>query len=373
MTSIKTRTELSPDGHGYIAIVTKDGAEIYESNEVHPKDGIFADPTDAETHAAAWAKAHEGLEDFAAQTVDARMRLVGPNTRELYQEAHADDTLAAKMRKAAKNLSNDASARRTFAARLAMEADQPRVEIAWKTHSDPASVELVEVGGAWSEEFTPSTEDDERQLEIPGTAWTMSDDLASIVGRGSVTIKTEGGVVKISLGSEHVLTTPGELTLEQAEAPLRLVPAPFKPPAMGAVSEQVLRDRISYVESGATLLGLLRLERDRPKPRKRVLAMIEKAIEDHDDPRVLDDLTAIHEDRPPAVFVPDLAAAALMSAPVDAPARVLEQLVPECCDVAVLADLLQDEIDDGERSRDEVADALRARLAELGGDQEAAG
>lgn len=365
---IEAKTEPSEDGHGYVAVVKINNKIVYNSESKFAQKGVFEDVHDAQAHADAWALAEQ---DYTPRIDDLRQdrrnRYAG-EVLVLTREA-ADDLVAAdKHRKAAKMATENAAARGERVKLLAHATENPRVRIEWDRKTSDG-VKLVVEASEWDSPFEPDLPEDDGQLSLPQVNWKISEidgELTAAIGYGRVEIEVVDGEIRIKLGAdEHriaAVVTGKVVHFQQRASTTSSKPVEIK---MGKLKDKQLRERIARLTRAETLLGLYALELERPKPRAKVLAALDDLAADHPNMQLAVDMSGLSDGRPSTGVKPDRAAAALVSLSGVPEIRDLEQLVPLCEDPIVINDLLDDERERGEQSRDEVEEVLRQRLAEL--------
>jgi len=378
MSTIEALVEPSEDGHGFLALVKRGGKVVYNSRSKFGKPGIFDGESQALQHAEAWAECERQIDERTeAVATDRKMRLAG-ELIVLESQEHEDRTLAGKLKTAAKTAEANADARNDRGKALARHAQRPRLRIDWDRKS-PESVKLQIEESAWDAPFVPETIDldEDQQLSLPGTNWQIShvDGVVSrAIGHGRVELVVSDGKITIKLGAqEHTIvgtlagvlehTETRESTAKTEDGPAKGNAKPVQTKS-GKLGDKSLRERLPHLTRAETLLGIYVLESERKKPRERVLKALQAEASTHDDPRLLSDMDCVDENRTLQIK-PDRAAAALATAAGEIAVNVLEQLVPACGDPVVIGWLLDEELERGEASRDEVVPVLRERLAEL--------
>jgi hypothetical protein len=377
--TIESVIEPSTDGHGYIAIVKRDGKKIYESDNKHGRAGVFDSESLAQEHADAWADCERRMASEVERLKAARRGRFSGEVIVLKSQAHEQIKLANDLKKSAKTAEDNADKCEERIEELAQHAERPKVQIHWDRRS-AGSVKLQAMESAWDEPLVLE-EIDEQQMSLPGTNWQVTADDAGVsraIGYGRVEVEIVDGMVKITLGAdehrlvgklagtvEHVDARKATATESEDEPEAKAKSSKPIEPKMGKLGDKELRDRLPHLVRAETLLGLYVLESARSKPRARVLTALTNLASDHDDPRLAMDVAAIADKRKSTALKPDRAAAALVSVSGDPDMEMLGQLAPVCGDKIVLGLLLDGELERGEASRDEVVTVLRQRIAEI--------
>ncbi len=378
---IEAKVTNAETANGYIATIEQDGKTVYNSEVAYPHHGIFPDAATAQGHADAWAAR---LLELPGR-IDTRKAEVAIQTCEegviLGAQILEDAKAETRAKKSAKNFKDSIDQRRERLTDIQGAPAAASMKIAWANRDDPADVKIIAEHTRLDDDFEVYIEDDTRQLSLPQTDWVFTEDdtgVTRIAGYGRVQMRREDNHWIITLGAdEHeleakldgdVLHTRGRV--EEVDDEPAAPPVVF---ACGKLKDKPLRDRLDMPEfvRPETIIGVYALEIGRKKPRKRVLAKLEKMMQDHktDEEGLVMAWTELDAGRNPQMGV-DRAAAAITTATDDelaeASDRWLEQAVADCGDPMVLSWLINGERDRGDETRDHVITVATERLRALG-------
>jgi hypothetical protein len=397
--TITHKIQPAENDNGFVAIVTADNDTIYHSGKMHAAEGVFASDFDANEHGGAMADAYRRHPEIIEQLSAERSLLFASEYMIQHAAMVEDDKQAAKFKKHAATCASNVEARELWLGELAREAKHPRVEIVWRDRSKPGSVAVVTKASAWDRTFEPARPEGADQLSLPGVSWQLQRDggkVVGVVGHGRLALTIVAGELVLTLGNrDHVLrgevgSESGLWLVEVEQVPdpevdagdddepaakskgsaTRVAHDDTAIPERSSTKDTVLRTRLEPFNGARSLapetwLALFDIERAHKKPRKRVTTFLMDTATMHADQRLLDDMSAIDDDRRPCVFKPDYAAAQIVSASTNIGTDRFTTLILDCRDRIVLDDAVDREQERGKAARDSIIALLQQRLEEL--------